>query len=143
MSLSPTVAGTGVAVYVAMLLGLAFFIALEVRKWRRLGVFLTRRQVVYRVATFVLLGLLMVDLGLLFFLRGGPETLGTRVALLWVLGGLLPPLVVLTVLDVREIQIAHYRREMEFYGELAKALVGGKKKKPEAEGEPDEAPDPP
>jgi Ca2+/Na+ antiporter len=112
-----------VVVYALLVAGFVAFVVMEVRRWRGLGAFLSRTQVGVRVANMVLIGLLLLLMGVLYFDLVPSSALKLRIALVT-----LSPLIVLLILilavwDFREIQKARLRREMEWYGEVAKTMV--------------------
>jgi len=112
--------------YGALVVGLVAFIVTETRRWRTLGGFLSRRQIVVRVVNFCLIGLLVALVGGMFF-GVRPATLRLGVALMVCAAIVLVIVVLLAVWDLREINRARLGREMEFYGEIARSIVGAKK----------------
>lgn len=122
---SPNLVGA-VTFYGALVVGLVAFIVTEVRRWRTLGGFLSRRQIVVRVINLSLIGLLVALVGGMFF-GVRPATLRIGVALMVCAAVVLVVVVLLAVWDLREINRARLGREMEFYGEIARSIVGAKK----------------
>jgi len=122
---NPNLVGAGVFLS-ALVIGLVVFIFTELRRWRALGGFLSRRQIVVRVVNLCLIALLVALIGGVFF-GVRPATLRLGVALLVCAGVVLVIVVLLAVWDLREINRARLGREMEFYGEIARSIVGAKK----------------
>ncbi len=112
----------GAAFFALLALGLAVAVFIEVRRWRQLGDFLSRRQKIIRATNFALITALLVLIAILTFDLSPPDP-AIRVGLL---GGCLVLLVVVLALvlwDLREIQVRRLGSEMEFYGEVARTMV--------------------
>ncbi len=116
----------GVAIYGAMVAAILTFMVLEVVRWRRLEGFLTRRQVVLRSINFGVVVILLAILGVLLFDLVPRQMLQLRLALLGAAPLLLLAVLVLVLWDLREIQKRRLAREMEFVGEVARSMIGGR-----------------
>lgn len=122
MNTQPSVVAALVA-YCLLAVGFVLFVVLEVRRWRTLGAFLAPVQVIVRVTNLVLVGLLIVLMGILYFDLLPSTSLRLRVILICA-----TPIVVLVVLalaiwDFREIQRARLRREIEWASHVARSIV--------------------
>lgn len=118
--------GSAVAAIVAYGLlvgGFVVFVVLEVRRWRALGAFLARTQVTVRVANLVLIGLLLVLMGVLYFDVLPPSALRLRIILITATPIVALVVFALAIWDFREIQKARLRREIEWAGQVARTIV--------------------
>ncbi len=122
MSLFARVSPSGLSFFALLAVGLVVSIVYEVRRWRQLGDFLSKRQKIVRSVNFAVITALLVDIAVLAFDLAPPNP-AVRIGLLGACMVLLVVIVVLVLWDLREIQVRRLGSEMEFYGEVARSMV--------------------
>lgn len=117
-----------VVVYGVLSAGLVAFIIVEVIRWRRLEGFLPRRQLAVRGTNLALLAVILLATGALLF-DVGPRDPRHKLVIIAAIPVLLLAVVVLVLWDLRQIALRRIDREMELYGEMARSLVSGGRKR--------------